>query len=645
MTVNNAIRLQDRMTPVLRSMLKALNSNLRAMEGLDRASSNPRMGRAFQRAGRDIQSAQNAVRRFQTQLDGARLSADRLQQSMLGASGASGGMKLVNLDAGVRLAKQGWELAKGSAEYLDNLTLIKARLDNINDGFQTTAELQEKVYQAANRSRGDYGAMASSVAKLNLLAGEAFGSNDEVIRFTELMNKSFTVAGASAQESSAAMYQLTQAMAAGRLQGDEFRSITENAPMLADAIAKQMGITKGELRDVAREGTISAGIIKNALFGAADDIEKKFTNMPLTFGQKIKQVSNTLQMQMQPVADKFSQWLNSAQAQKFFDALIAGAMAFSGIAMAALNGITWLVNTLYDLFVALQPLIMAAAIVGLGLLIKQLSTVVVKAWNAAIAFAAQHWVILLVVAGIALLIWALNQFGISTDQIIGGVCGIFGFLYGTVKNVFIGIKNVVGVFCNFIENVFTDPIGAIKMLFWDLCDVIVSGMETANKAIVDLVNLIPGVELSYSEGIANLKKYVELQKKLVEKEHGVKAFVPEEFVNPTDVAKDWYQSGSDFSKGIEDKINKLMGAGLDGELTMGGGNLDSVGKIDDEVSITEEDIKLLKDVAATEFVNRFTTLRPEMTVKFGDVHETADAGRLLEEIERMTEEALATSLV
>ena len=166
----------------------------------------------------------------------------------------------------------------------DAYTNTNARLAMINDGLQTQAQLNDKVFQAAQRSRGSYMEMASAVSKMNLLAGDTFKTNDEAIAFTELLTKSLKVSGASQGEQSSAFLQLTQALAAGKLQGDEFRSIMENAPMVAQAIADFTGKSKGELKEMSAEGTITADIIKNAMFMAADDIESKFSKMPKTFG-------------------------------------------------------------------------------------------------------------------------------------------------------------------------------------------------------------------------------------------------------------------------------------------------------------------------------------------------------------------------
>ena len=220
-------------------------------------------------------------------------------------------MRLLNLTAGISLARQAWDAVSGSAAYLDSLSQIEARLNSINDGSQTTEQLQSKIMAAANRSRGSYQDMADSVAKLNLLAADAFKSNDEAIAFAEQLNKMFVVSGASSQEASNAMYQLNQAMASGRLQGDEFRSIIENAPMLANVIAESMGVSRAELKDLSSDGAITAGVIKKAMADCAADVNRQFEKMPMTFGQSMNLIQNEAAAKFQAVADSFSGMINS----------------------------------------------------------------------------------------------------------------------------------------------------------------------------------------------------------------------------------------------------------------------------------------------------------------------------------------------
>lgn len=196
-------------------------------------------------------------------------------------------------------------------ESVDDYTNAYSRLGLLTDNTAEQRLLQAQIYQSAVNARGKFNDSVSNVAKLGLLAGDAFSSNTEIVQFENLMNKSFKVSGASTQERSSGMYQLTQAMAAGKLQGDEFRSIMENAPMLAQAIADYTGKTKGELKEMSSKGTITADIIKGALFSAADDINAKFNTMPKTFGDVGNELVSNMQYKSSIIKTQVNDMLNS----------------------------------------------------------------------------------------------------------------------------------------------------------------------------------------------------------------------------------------------------------------------------------------------------------------------------------------------
>lgn len=182
---------------------------------------------------------------------------------------------------------------KGGMDATDTYTNTGARLSMITSSPEEQTALQGDIFAAARRSRGDYTDMANAVAKMKMLAGDTFGTNQEAVGFTELLNKSLKVSGAGQAEQNSAFLQLTQAMAAGKLQGDEFRSVMENAPMVANAISQYMGVSKGELKELSSDGVITADIIKNAMFQAADDINGKFDSMPRTFADVWTGIKNT----------------------------------------------------------------------------------------------------------------------------------------------------------------------------------------------------------------------------------------------------------------------------------------------------------------------------------------------------------------
>jgi tape measure domain-containing protein len=268
------------------------------------------------------------------------------------------------------------DVATAAAQTADQLTSVRSRINLINDGTQTTAEIMDKVFDAAQRSRGSYVDMADSVAKLNMLAKDAFSSNDEAIMFVEQLNKQFKISGASIEESSAAMYQLTQAMAAGKLQGDEFHSIMENAPMLAQSIAQEMGLTVGQLKDMSSQGLITADIIKEALFNSAEETNAKFAEIPMTFAEVGQSIQNEMLLAFQPVLEQLSAIPQDGDFQAFVQgvgvairSMAVMASASISIIGAAFNGlkaiitvISQTIRSFTSLFITTMPRVSAAVL-------------------------------------------------------------------------------------------------------------------------------------------------------------------------------------------------------------------------------------------------------------------------------------------
>lgn len=721
-TIKNAITMQDRMSPVLNKMFKAMQSNLELMKQMDKASNKGITGKAFKQAKKDIDSANNALIKMQNNLRKSKQETEGLGHSFKGLN--SSGLGLLNANAAISIAQTIKDMAQSATNYLDTMTLTKARLDMINDGTQTTLALQDKIMASADRARMSYKAMGDNVARLNMLAKDQFKSNDEAIAFVETLNKMFVVSGASAEESTSAMYQLSQAMAAGKLQGDEFRSIMENAPMLADAIAKQVGKSKGELKELSSEGLITADIIKNAMFNYADEVEEKFSKMPMTFGQKMQQVSNKMMKKLEPVSNKFSEWLNSDKGSRFFDGLIDGVTILANVAMVALEGISsgigwvqdniqyllpfivalgvtmvgsaaisaaaWtvanfpllvlvgtiglIIGILFELGVTFQqifnvimsvleavfPLLMAIGTVALVLLIQKVWELVLGTLAWAAANALVHWQLILIVGIIALFIYILMQLGVTFDQVVGFIVGLLYGLAATCYNITAFMTNPFIIFANFLRNLFIDPIGAIKMLFLDMAEFVIDQILWVAKGLEDLINMIPFVEVNMTSGLENLSSMIKTAKEKVKDETGVKEANTMETMDVGEFAKKGYDKGAGFVNnfgsglgGLKDLMNmdkyKPSGITIPDASSFGNNSIDKVGevgKIKGDVSITDEDIKLLKDIAATKFINSYTTLRPDMKVEFsGPINETADINKLMEAIEEMTEEAVANVIV
>lgn len=250
--------------------------------------------------------------------------------------------ELMRMISGVVAAYFTVQTLSRALDLSDTLASTAARLDMMNDGLQTTQDLQNMIYLSAERSRGAYQATADSVAKLGLMSGDAFGSSQEIIAFMEQINKQFRIAGTEAAGIDAAMLQLTQAMGSGVLRGEEYNSILEQAPNIIQTIADYLEVPKGQLKDMAAEGLITADIVKEAIFAAADETNKKFESMPMTFEQVWTSLENTALMALQPVLEELNKVANSDDFGQMAD---HAADALSMLAAAALPIIEHIANS------------------------------------------------------------------------------------------------------------------------------------------------------------------------------------------------------------------------------------------------------------------------------------------------------------
>ena len=406
--------------------VKIVGSSNGAEQALDRVAR-----KAEQALGKSISNSLDGVRNKAQKVFGVEIPG-LMDAAKSGAAFAGAAM---GIEAAGRALK---DMAVSAVKTTDQLTQLRARIDLINDGSQSTAEIMDKVFSAANRSRGSFLDMADSVAKLNLLAKDAFTSNDEAIYFVEQLNKQFKIAGAGVQETTSAMYQLTQAMAAGKLQGDEFRSIMENAPMLAQSIAQEMGLSVGQLKEMSSQGLITADIIKNALFASAEETNAKFAEIPMTFQDIGTKLQNDLIAAFQPVmeelgnmtsSDAFMSVLNElafsfkvvAAAAQVSIAIIKG--AFSGLSVV-ITTIKNIVSSFVQLFVTSMPLI-TAAIIGVS-----------AAFLAQKAIIASHNTMLALLTVRTTLVTAASV-------ILGGAIGAVGLAFGAFRAIAMTTQAVI----------------------------------------------------------------------------------------------------------------------------------------------------------------------------------------------------------
>lgn len=492
----------------------------RAVENMDVQAANEAYLRLSQTVGnteRYIRDNVDEQGRFNQEINEGVANADNLMNTIKGAVAAYATIQTVTK----------------ALDLSDTLTSTTARLNLMNDGLQTTQDLQNMIYLSAERSRGAYQATADAVSKLGLMAGDAFGSSEEIVAFMEQVNKQFTIAGTETAGIEAAMLQLTQAMGSGVLRGEEYNSILEQAPNIIQAIADYMDVPKGQLKDMAAEGQITADIVKAAMFAAADETNAKFESMPMTFSQIWTSFQNTALMAFQPVLNRMNEIANSDASQNFVNNAITGLSTVAGIALEIFDLLVGVASAVADNWSWLSPIIygVAAALVvyytalgiynGIQLIsngIKAAAALQEKIHAASLAMetgatfaatAAQYgfnaalyacpitWIIILIIALIALFyaaVAAVNKFAGTSVSATGIICGafmvalafignIFVALWNLVVDVFVLIYNLVAEVANFIGNVFTDPIGAVCRLFFGLADTVLGILQALASAI------------------------------------------------------------------------------------------------------------------------------------------------------------------
>ncbi|HFG9710455.1 TPA: tape measure protein [Clostridioides difficile] len=309
--IQASVKIFDRMAPALKNMNTSINATAKSLERLQQKLNNPINAGNIQASQQNLKNIESILTRIEQKI-GRNTNEQENFNNKIRKGSEEGSLLVSKLKslAGVYIGIRGIESITKAA---DTIASTKARLNLMNDGLQTTEQLNKMIYLSAQSARASYADTAAQVAKLGILAGDAFGSSAEVVKFTELMNKAFVIGGTSASEASAAMYQLTQAMGAGKLQGDEFRSIMENAPLLATKIADAMGKTKDQLKELSSSGAITADVIRNALFKASDEIEKKFASMPITFSQALTMMKNDAYMIFGQTLGKISGALQSVR--------------------------------------------------------------------------------------------------------------------------------------------------------------------------------------------------------------------------------------------------------------------------------------------------------------------------------------------
>lgn len=662
-TIRTAIALYDGVTSPLQSMHRAMNIVINSFETMQSTSGNAvdtsaiqeareqlaRAETAFDGIEQSIRDADNQQQRFNDHIRGGTSAADGLWTKLKGIAATVGGIAGIKKVLGIS----------------DDLTQTNSRLNNaliqFDDGG-SLAELEAKVMASAQRSRSYYMDTASAVAKLGNNAKDSFTGMDEVIAFSELVNKSFVIGGASAQEQSAAMLQLTQAMASGVLRGEELNAIFEQAPNIVQNIADYLDVPIGKIRTMAADGQITADIVKNAMFAAADDIETKFENMPKTWGQIWTSMQNKALSIFAPILNKINEIGNSAKFQTVTDGLINGLAGIAQIATVVLDVLIAVASAVVDNWSWISPIVWgataallayevatkgAAIATGIATAAKTVAVPIYSLltgatmaetaaqWglNAAMYACPIVWIIMLIIVLIALFyaaVAAVNKFAGTSVSATGIICGafmaalafignIFVALWNLVVDVFVLIYNLVAEVANFIGNVFTDPIGAVCRLFFGLADTVLGILQALASAIdaifgSNLSGAVQGwrdslggwVDDTFGQGEEIMAKLNADDMKLGRFEYGAA-----------------WDAGYNFGAGIEDSVSGMfdfsamdsmgasdafdLGTTLDGIYGNTGDTAANTAASADALNYAEEDLAYMKDIAEREAINRYTT--------------------------------------
>lgn len=726
--INNSINLTDRMSPVLKTVLKALDSTMKAMDQLDRATNKGMNSAAFKRAKADIDAANSAVSSLNGQLEKTGSLMDRVSQkantfgtnmtsswrqylnqsklqgntrgviasrAMMGVGGIitaaskiPSGIK--NLSSGIgnafdtvsekcrmaytetlsfiNLVEKGIGAINGLMSANDAVTSDVAKIGLFNyDKNMSNAQAYGMAYRAAQNSRSDLSDTTTLINRIMMsgVYGQEAGSLGSATRMAEILNKAMVVGGGTAEENKRALIQLSQGLSSGVLQGDELRSIREQAPYLASVLAEGLnkiddrfiGTTVGDLKELGAQGELTSDVVIRALEAMQDQVDATFADKaPRTWAQGLTSIKNTIKvvtaylqsMEGGPLSKiselvwTIADYLKSTDGLRLMSG-IANMLTFIGnvldiVIQAALNGITWLMDNSW----ALYTILLAIAIV--------IGVYIVGALYAMVSATLPFLLIAALIVGIIMLIMRM---GFTFEQAVGAICGGIAVVIAAFKNFGLAVWEIIANIGIFLYNLFAV----------DFPSFVLEGVLMAIQMFSPLLDLISaignvlGKDWDITETLSNgvLSKQAELESKrkdFVDTGAFQDGWVEDAYssgyvwgrgaVDPlTDGIGDFTGGLTDFMEGNTALYNSATGAGVN----VAGGNLDSVGSIKNDVNINDEDIQLLRDMAARDYLLNLQQITPVAHISFGDVRETADVNKIMDVIEDMVEEQMATSLV
>ena len=669
-TIRSQMVLNDQVTGVLKNITRALDITLHSFEQMQDASANAVDVHLLNQARAGLGEVNLAVREMEENYRRAAQQEQQVTRNIRQSTQAE-----QQLNASIRGGNDALDDMVGKAKNLaatigasvglkklielsDQMTSTTARLNFIVDDGGSVEALEAKIMASAQRSRAAYLDTASAIASMGANAGAAFTSNDELIAFMEQVNKQFVIGGASAQGQAAAMLQLTQAMAAGALRGEELNSILENAPGIARAIEQYMGIAEGSIKSYAEKGAVSATVVKNALLSIADETNAKFNGMAMTWGQVWTQMGNIALKVTQPLLTAIN-WL--ANNLSVIGPILLGlGTAFLVFQVAAhWTQIAAVATAAYHAVVNLLS-------IGFGVLTGNTAaaSAAVFTFNSALLASPITWIIMLIAVVIGLLygvVAIINKVTGSSISATGLICGAIAVAGAFIGNTVIGLLNAL---IQYIWAIFVAPFLGIVEWILNVCN---GGFNSFGDAVANLIGQIIGWFLNLGKVVTTIIDAIfgtnwtagleSLQSSVTAWGKNENAITLDKNAPTIDYRFEYgdaWAAGNDFGKGIDAKIGGMFNTGGLGDSSgfdLGdiaaytGETADNTGKTADALAVTEEQLEYLRDIAERDAINRFTTaeVKIDMTGMTNRIDGSADLDGVISQLTEGFTEALVTA--